>query len=141
MASSFPFPKRESRKILGSKVQRALSTYNVYFIYSLQSLWIPPLFPVIWITLEFAGSFSFIGYAFSPLFLSLFFFFININHLGTWYANPILFNKSAYWWTWDWWIILIFMPVCLVFRVEIVTPEGCFQAPSLYRVYVFLFLF
>ena len=124
--------QNESRvKYLAPK-SKGLCPHAVYFIYnSLQILWIPPLFPVIWSTLELAGSFSFFGYALSPLFLSLFFIIIK----ETWYANPTLFNKSPYWLTGDRWIILNFMPVCLVFRVKIVTPEGCFHALSSYRVY------
>ena len=89
MASSFPFPKRESRKILGSKVQRALSTYNVYFIYSLQSLWIPPLFPVIWSTLEkieLANATLTSSFALHPAMfkkLKFFFFFLLAINLAT----------------------------------------------------------
>ena len=89
MASSFPFPKRESRKILGSKVQRALSTYNVYFIYSLQSVWIPPLFPVIWSTLEkieLANATLTSSFALHPAMfkkLKFFFFFLLAIHLAT----------------------------------------------------------
>ena len=105
--------------------------HTVYFISVFQIRWTHPWFSVIWNTLELAGSFSFIGYALSLLYLSLFFIIIK----ETWYANPTLFNKSPYWLTGYRWIILNFTPVCLVFRFKIVTPEECFHAPSSYRVY------